>query len=235
MYSSHQINCSPSKTIQYRTPLDLYNTAVSSHVHPFKYDRLKPFGCLAFAHDRHQLSKVGPVAKRFIFVGIKPSARAWRLWDKTTKRIFVTGDAEFRETFFPAAEDTHSPDISRLHLTSEVLEDILTTAPDCTYSPIVTLDQPLNTAPLSTSDPDSSNNHLNNSSSTTAPTHHHAEEIIDSPIDTPTPPPRRTARTMVQPQRYGFETSVSPDSDHPTFAQAMASPDKAAWKKAMQD
>lgn len=143
LYSSHQINCSPSKTIQFQTPLDLYTKATSSHVHPFKFDRLKPFGCLAFAHDRHRLSKVGPIAKRFIFVGIEPNARAWRLWDKNTKLIFFTGDAEFREAVFPAADNTKTPDISKFHLTSEALEDILTTTntSDPTDSSINSFDQ----------------------------------------------------------------------------------------------
>lgn len=88
LYSSHQINCSPSKTINFQTPLDMFNTACPTHHHPFDYGRLKPFGCLAFAHDRQRISKVGPVARRFVFVGIEPNARAWRLWDKPTKRIF---------------------------------------------------------------------------------------------------------------------------------------------------
>lgn len=48
--------------------------------------------------------------------------------------------------------------------------------------------------------------------------------------------PRRSTRTTAPPVRYGFATSTStPDTDHPTYTQAMASPDKAAWQTAMQE
>lgn len=115
-----------------------------SHVHPFHYNGLRPFGCLAFVHDRHRQSKVGPIAKRFIFVGIKPNARAWRLWDENTKRIFVTGDADFHETIFPAADKDHAPNVSSLNLNNNNLCDILTTIPDH--------HTPTNTSPDLTSD-----------------------------------------------------------------------------------
>lgn len=78
-YCSLQINCSPSKAIQFQSPLDLFAANIESHMHPFQYDCLKPFGCLAYAHDKHRKSKVGPMAKRYIFVGIESNARAWRL------------------------------------------------------------------------------------------------------------------------------------------------------------
>lgn len=104
MYSSHQINCSPSKSIQFKTPLEMFISATPSHHHPFDYSRLKPFGCLAFGLDRHRQSKLDPVAKRYILVGIEVNARAWRLWDRHKRRIIVTGDADFREDTFPALE-----------------------------------------------------------------------------------------------------------------------------------
>lgn len=47
-------------------------------------------------------------------------------------------------------------------------------------------------------------------------------------------PPRRSLRRKVAPVRYGF-AATSHDSDHPTYSQAMASPDKAAWLTAMQE
>lgn len=54
-------------------------------------------------------------------------------------------------------------------------------------------------------------------------------------MDAPSVSLRRTARQPTRPQHYGFATSTSQDTDHPTFSQAMASPDKAAWLKAMQE
>lgn len=124
-YSSHQINCLPSKSIQFQCPLELYVSVTPSHTHPFDYKRLKPFGCLAFALDRHRQSKVDPVAKRYIFVGVEDNARAWRLWDRHTKRIFVTGDAHFCEDVFPAVDKEKSPDISPFLIDNNTLENIL--------------------------------------------------------------------------------------------------------------
>lgn len=76
LYCSHQINYTPSKAINNLTPALLFQTLIPSHQHPFSSHRLKPFGCLAFAHDRHCTSKISPVAKRYIFVGIEPNANA---------------------------------------------------------------------------------------------------------------------------------------------------------------
>lgn len=258
-YSSHQINCSPSKTINFKSPIELYNSVIPTHTHPFKFDRLKPFSCLAYAHDRHRSSKVGPIAKRFIFVGIEPNARAWRLWDKHTKRIFITGDAEFRESVFPARDRTHSPTISSLDFKHNNLHDLLTTTSDIntdphsqthanpdldldTHEPISrdTADPDLNTdthAPHSQDTPDPVSetytpDMINCISPTSTRPEQHPEE---STAEEPTINPRRTNRKTAPPQRYGFSTTVTADSDHPTFTQAMASPYRAAWQKAMQD
>lgn len=111
-YCSHQITCVTSKAIDNRIPLNYFQSLIPAHTHPFDHNRLKPFGCLAFSHDLHRSSKVAPLAKRFILVGIEPNTRAWRLWDKHTKRIFITGDAVFWESVFPAAHHPTSPNVS---------------------------------------------------------------------------------------------------------------------------
>lgn len=133
MHSSLQINCSPSKSINFQTPLNMFTSITPSHVHPFDYKRLKPFDCLAYAHDKHRQSKVDPVAKRYILVGIEDNARAWRLWDKQSRRIFVTGDAEFREDVFPAADKHHSPDITPFLSNNTNLDNILSSNTTSTH------------------------------------------------------------------------------------------------------
>lgn len=50
MYSSLQINSSPSRTIDHQTPLRLFHSLCKGHIHPFDFNRLKPFGCLSYAH-----------------------------------------------------------------------------------------------------------------------------------------------------------------------------------------
>ena len=112
IYCSHQINCTPSKAINNLAPINLFRSVIPTHMHPFSFNRLKPFGCLAIAHDIHRTSKISPVGKRYIFVGIESNSRAWRLWDKQSQRIFITGDAVFRENIFPAAQRLQSPTIT---------------------------------------------------------------------------------------------------------------------------
>lgn len=111
IYCSLQINCSPTIALQHHSPLQTLESLIPGHLHPFDEKRLKPFGCLCFATDRGSKSKMAPVAKRFIFVGLEPGARAARLWDKHTGKVFVTGDIIYREDVFPALDPKLSPDV----------------------------------------------------------------------------------------------------------------------------
>lgn len=189
------------------------------------------------------------MAKRFIFVGIEANARAWRLWDKHTKRIFITGDCDFRETVFPAADLTQSPDTNTFPSTGNSLDHILTSTPTSDSDNIHTDINPNTTCPENTTEiitapsigldgslpdtQDSSDPHILESTITASSID--SEPAEPEAIDLPSNSLRRTARQTAPPQRYGFATSTPHDTDHPTFAQAMASPDKAAWLKAMQD
>lgn len=52
VYSSLQINCAPSKAINFDIPIRLLENLSPTHIHPFDIERLKPFGSLCFALDR---------------------------------------------------------------------------------------------------------------------------------------------------------------------------------------
>jgi transposase InsO family protein len=82
IYSCLQINCSPSAALQHQSPMEVFESMLPGHIHPFDTDRLKPFGSLCFAMDRSKKSKVAPVARRFIFVGLEEGAQAACLLDK---------------------------------------------------------------------------------------------------------------------------------------------------------
>lgn len=84
VYSSLQINCVPIKSLNFNIPLRILEELTPSHFHPFDIDRLKPFGCLCFASDKKRTSKVAPLARRLVFVGLEPNERAARLWDKAS-------------------------------------------------------------------------------------------------------------------------------------------------------
>lgn len=111
IYCSLQINCSPTVALQHQSPLQSLESLIPGHLPPFDEERLKPLGCLCFAADRASKSKMAAVAKRFIFVGLEPGARAARLWDKQTGRVFVTGDVVYREDTFPALDPKLSPNV----------------------------------------------------------------------------------------------------------------------------
>lgn len=50
VYSSLQINCTPSRAINHNTPIHLFQSLCQGHVHLFDIHRLKSFGCLCFSH-----------------------------------------------------------------------------------------------------------------------------------------------------------------------------------------
>lgn len=91
-YSCYQINCSPHHALNMQSPQSLFESLTPTHLHPFDPRRLKPFGTLCFSTDKHRKSKVAPIARRYIFVGLEDGAHAVRLWDKSTNRILVTSD-----------------------------------------------------------------------------------------------------------------------------------------------
>lgn len=187
------------------------------------------------------------MSKRFIFVGIEPNARAWRLWDKHTQRIFITGDAVIREDIFPAAQQSQSPSVSD-SFTYPQIHDAVDSVPNTFET--TTVDDILNT-------PDNPDNIISNAPSTPNPDTHSASSFTDPTLEdtsdhdtiitdddmitefttdntTLEDQPRQSSRRTTAPIRYGF-AATSHNSDHPTYCQAMASPDKAAWLTAMQD
>lgn len=102
-----------------------------THSHPLNPRRLKPFGSLFFASDKHQKSKASPLGRRYIFVGLEEGAHAVRIWDKQTNRILVTSNASHREDIFPGFNENQSP--------KEIFSDLLL-ADD--ISPIVSINSP---------------------------------------------------------------------------------------------
>lgn len=194
--------------------------------------------------DQQRQPKVDPVARCYIFVGIEDNARTWRLWDRHTRRIFVTGDADFRENVSPAADNIQSPDITPFLINHSSLESILSSnLPSTSTTDHIQVDESLldsqdSLAPNPPTTPyldlmvTPTSEPILESISTSTP---NSELISTLPHASTETTVRRTSRQSTQPQRYGFLASLSTESNHPTYTQAMASPDKAAWLKAMQD
>lgn len=130
-YSCIQINSSPHNALGMRTPQSLIESLTQSHVHPFDPTWLKTFGSLCYATDKDQESKVGAVARRFIFVGLEEGAHTVCLWDKHTRRIFVTGNVIHFEDVFPALDKAHAPTFehSTFHHDSDILSSLSAHSP----------------------------------------------------------------------------------------------------------
>ena len=255
-YSSIQINCSPHKAINQASPQAFLESLSTGHIHPFDTSRLKPFGSLCFAVNRHRKSKVAPIGQRFIFVGLEKNARAARLWNKNMSRIFFTGDVVYREQNFPALNKTRSPALSNTTLlpADMIIENCSSSSGNNTLSPSTGTHSASNNVLSLPSDsshtqsPDSlhiMDNHVpeafdesNEASNGISPsiTENNLSSAPTSvpPLDMSVPDTtRRSSRVSKSPDRCGFSATTRQDPNHPTFTQAMAGPDKAAWIKAM--
>lgn len=100
-YPALQINTSPTVALGDSTPLDIFIPHLKGHFHPVEPSRFCPFGCLAYTFDESH-TKLGPTAKRLIFVGLAPSSNAARLWDRSNGRIVISSNITFDEAVFPA-------------------------------------------------------------------------------------------------------------------------------------
>ena len=93
------INRLPSYLLSWKTPFErLYQK-------PPTYDLLKVFGCLCFATiTQPHRDKFSPRATRCIFLGLSPGQKAFKLYDLSTHKIFVSRDVKFHEHIFPFQE-----------------------------------------------------------------------------------------------------------------------------------
>lgn len=249
-YSCIQINCSPHRALDLQSPQSLFESLTPTHFHPFDPHRLKSFGSLCFATDRRRVSKISPLAKRYIFVGLEEGAHAVRLWDKATHRILVTGNVTHREDVFPGFDKAHSPPIDETTLIPDLFlsePTVQSTAQPHTPTPLIS---PADTSgegpalsiihqpPTDSSDDCGSSTIEGLSPSATPPTDPSSSPSAPPQLSTEPPgpvPTRASSRQTKQPDRYGFSATSGSDSDHPTYTQAMSGPDRLAWQNAMEE
>lgn len=225
MYTSIQINSSPSVAINNNSPTSLFTPFLKGHHHPVKPTRLHPFGCLAYVHEE-SAAKLGPNARRMIFVGLESTSNASRFWDKTTQKIIVSSNAVFDEFTFPAKASPQSPPLATIMSTfdySELILESVSNIPSLLSRPSF----PVNTKPVTA--PELVNDLLS---------------LIPEPPPTaeppvppnPDPPPlRRSTRQAVKPKRYGYVTQIGGEesNDNPTYKEAIEGAHQLHWKAAM--
>lgn len=242
-YTCLQINHSPTVALDHDTPHDRMKTHLTSHLHPFSIQRLKPFGCLAYVHFKPD-RKVQPPAKRMIFIGLEPGSKAFRLWDPSTRRVVISADVKFGELQFPAKQPSFFPSENEI---GQTFPDSLFDMSILNFPIVPQTDEVTNIAPLTSSGvsivPEIPQQSLSLPESVTEHDEPLTEPLTQAPPadDIVSPPPLqleplRSTRTHAQPQRYGFvicDTSAD-ENNNPSYEQAMSGPDRELWRRAME-
>lgn len=218
MYCSLQINCAPSKAIDSKIPILEYQSCMIGHVHPFNFNQLRPFGCLVFAHHQNHPTKLEPTLRRMIFAGLEHSARADRLWNKSSNRILVSGDITHCEDVFPGAVPPYVPTTSHSATSISVQfpnisDDICRPDYPTPSPPASLLDDPQVTGDLESA---------NNICEDQPPPRGNDSAAISNAAPAPDFP-RRPERSWQQTECLSLIATdvTSSDYDHPTYSQAM--------------
>ena len=92
--TAYLINRSPSSTIDFKTPYEMWNN------HKPNLDHLRVFGCIAYAHIKQ--GKLEPRAKKCVFIGYPSGVKGYKLWnlEEEMPRTMVSRDVTFDENSF---------------------------------------------------------------------------------------------------------------------------------------
>lgn len=224
-----QINCLPHHALSIQINQSLIEILMPTHYHPFDPIRLKTFGSLCYASDRRRKSKISPLAKQYIFVGIEEGADAVRLWEKHSTRTLVTCNLIHVETMFPAQTHNKAPKVTATALT----DDLPIIAPTQTWTPMS------GSQSFSSRLPSPSTPKLCHRENLLSPFHSpgtsYSIPILTKPpgsdetssesgdliTSSPVVDIRRSSRETRMPDCFGFVSAAGADTDHPTYSQAM--------------
>ena len=96
----HTYNRTPSRTIGWRTPHELWT---DGHIPDVSYFRV--FGCKAYVHTTiDKRKKLDPRSVEMTLIGYEPGSKGYRLWNSNSRSIVLSRDVTFDERSFPCKE-----------------------------------------------------------------------------------------------------------------------------------
>ena len=128
----HIYNRSPSRTLQWHTPLETWS---NGHVPDVSYLRI--FGCKGYMHvPADKRRKLDAKAIEVTFIGYEPGSKGYRLWDKHTRSVHLSRDVTFDESSFPSRSgDEPRPAPSPINVPAIAIPNLIAKPPSRAPSP----------------------------------------------------------------------------------------------------
>ena len=96
----HVYNRSPTRTLTWHTPYELWNSGQIPDV-----SHLRIFGCKGYMHvPSDKRRKLDAKAVEVMLVGYEPGSKGYRLWDRHAHSLRLSRDVTFNESVFPSRQ-----------------------------------------------------------------------------------------------------------------------------------
>lgn len=102
MATSIILNMSPTSAAPDLPVNILQHACAGTGAHLSDHSFLQVLGCQALMHiPKSQRRKLDPCATNLILVGYEAGSKAYWLWDPNSRKILVSRDVTFNESYFP--------------------------------------------------------------------------------------------------------------------------------------